>query len=74
MFENRYLLIAAAMLCALAPALPAQAAVGDDYPTRPVRLLVPNPPGGGSDAVARILAQKLGERLSQQFVVDAGWI
>lgn len=49
---------------------PATAAVGDDYPARPVRLLVPNPPGGGSDAVARILAQKLGERLGQQFVVD----
>ncbi len=42
----------------------------DDYPSRPVRVLVPNPPGGGSDAVARILAQKLTERMGQQFVVD----
>lgn len=50
--------------------LQAMAAAGDDYPARPVRLLVPNPPGGGSDAVARILAQKLTERFSQQFVVD----
>ncbi len=59
-------------LCALALsfALHGYAAPGDDYPTRPVRLLVPNPPGGGSDAVARILAQKLGERMQQQFVVD----
>ncbi len=48
----------------------AQAAAADDYPSRPVRVLVPNPPGGGSDAVARILAQKLGERMGQQFVVD----
>lgn len=51
-------------------AQPTSAAVGDDYPARPVRMLVPNPPGGGSDAVARILAQKLGERMGQQFVVD----
>jgi len=60
------LLVLVPLLCAT----PAQAAAGDDYPSRPVRLLVPNPPGGGSDAVARILAQKLGERLNQQFVVD----
>jgi tripartite-type tricarboxylate transporter receptor subunit TctC len=49
---------------------PVGAAVANDYPSRPVRLLVPNPPGGGSDAVARILAQKLGESMGQQFVVD----
>jgi len=73
MFKNKYLYQLAFLLCGLAPVLsaaPVQAAAGDDYPARPVRLLVPNPPGGGSDAVARILAQKLGERLSQQFVVD----
>ena len=57
-------------LCALTLPLallasPAVAAVANDYPSRPVRLLVPNPPGGGSDAVARILAQKLTERLGQ---------
>lgn len=45
-------------------------AMADDYPSRPVRVLVPNPPGGGSDAVARILTQKLTERMGQQFVVD----
>ena len=73
MFKNKYLYNFSAALLALMPLLcatSAQAAVGDDYPSRPVRLLVPNPPGGGSDAVARILAQKLGERLNQQFVVD----
>ena len=41
-----------------------------DYPTRPVRLIVPFPPGGGTDFLARTLGQKLGERLGQQFVLD----
>lgn len=40
------------------------------YPARPVRLVVPYTPGGSSDAVARILGQKLGEMLGQQFVID----
>jgi tripartite-type tricarboxylate transporter receptor subunit TctC len=40
------------------------------YPARPVRVIVPYSPGGSSDAVARILTQKLGETLGQQFVID----
>ena len=72
MFKNKYLHRTFALGAALMvlPALQAHAAAGDDYPSRPVRLMVPNPPGGGSDAVARILAQKLTERMGQQFVVD----
>lgn len=45
-------------------------ATGADYPVRPVRVIVPYSPGGSSDAVARILSQKLGETLGQQFVID----
>lgn len=41
-----------------------------NYPTRPVRVIVPYTPGGASDAVARILGQKLTETLGQQFVID----
>jgi tripartite-type tricarboxylate transporter receptor subunit TctC len=41
-----------------------------DYPTRAVRLLVGYPPGGGMDAIGRVLAPKLGEALGQQFVVE----
>ena len=40
------------------------------YPTRPVRLIVPFPPGGGNDFVGRLVAKYLGERLGQQFIVD----
>jgi tripartite-type tricarboxylate transporter receptor subunit TctC len=40
------------------------------YPERPVRLIVPTPPGGGGDNVARILAPKLGEIIGQQIVID----
>ncbi|MDH4395006.1 MAG: tripartite tricarboxylate transporter substrate binding protein [Limnobacter sp.] len=42
----------------------------DDYPTRPVKLVVPYPPGGGTDAVARILSDKLATKLGQPFIVD----
>lgn len=41
-----------------------------DYPTRTVTLVVPFPPGGGVDAMARVVAQKLSEAFKQQFVVE----
>jgi tripartite-type tricarboxylate transporter receptor subunit TctC len=41
-----------------------------DYPVRAVRVIVPGPPGGGADILARAVAQKLTENLGQQFVVD----
>jgi tripartite-type tricarboxylate transporter receptor subunit TctC len=40
------------------------------YPSRPLRMIIPFPAGGGSDAIGRTLAPKLGERLNQPIVVD----
>lgn len=41
-----------------------------NYPERPVRMIVPYAPGGGSDTIARVIGQKLSERLKQPFVID----
>ena len=58
--------ILAALLVCAAMAVHAQ----DRFPEKPVRFIVPFPPGGGTDALARILAAKLGEQWGQQVIVD----
>jgi len=62
-------LVKIALLVALSM-LGAGVASAQSYPNRPVRMIIPFPPGGGSDAVGRILAAKMSERLGQQIVVD----
>lgn len=55
---------------AVAAALVSTAAFAQSYPVRPVKVVVPYPPGGPTDIVARVLAQKLSEQTGQQFLVD----
>jgi len=59
------LLVGVGLLAAFANVVGAQ-----DYPTKPVRLIIPFPPGGSNDVVGRIIATGLGERLGKQVIVD----
>jgi tripartite-type tricarboxylate transporter receptor subunit TctC len=64
-----------AAICLLAIGLSALArstggALALDYPTRPVRFVVGFPPGGATDILARLIGQRLSERLGQQFVIE----
>ena len=60
---NRLLLILVALACA-------SAATAQNYPSRPIRYIVPQAPGGSSDTLARIVTQRAAEGLGQQLVVD----
>jgi len=55
---------------ALSLALAATAALAQDYPTRPIHMIVPYPPGGGTDIVARVITEPLGQALGQPIVID----
>ena len=59
-----------AILVALSALLFGGTATAQDYPSRPVKIVVPFPAGGSNDIIARILAQKLGERTGQTFLIE----
>ena len=63
----RVILAALAMLIA---ASPAGAQSADTFPDRTVRMVIPYPPGGGTDLIGRLIAQKLGEAWKQSVIVD----
>jgi tripartite-type tricarboxylate transporter receptor subunit TctC len=65
--DHRVTVAALAVLSGLSAAITASA---QNYPARPVRVVVPFSPGGGSDITARVFSQKLSEALHQQFIVD----
>src|SRR5262249_38265561 len=54
---------------AVSPAM-SRLARADTYPSKPIRLIVPVPPGGTFDIVARLVAQAVSERLNQQIVIE----
>lgn len=58
------------LAAAFALALAAGGALADTWPSKPVTLVVPFPPGGSTDSIARALAPKLQERFGQTFIVD----
>lgn len=62
----RWIALATLALCAASPAAMAQAA----YPNKPITLVVTYPPGGGADAMARLIGPKMGEALGQTIVVE----
>lgn len=64
----KVLAVAALLACTLT--CPASQAQGDRYPSKPIRLIVPFPAGGGTDVIARFTADRLSQKLGQPIIVD----
>jgi tripartite-type tricarboxylate transporter receptor subunit TctC len=67
---NRVLIAVASLLAGLLPAVDAIAQRASDYPVRPIRWIIPFPPGGSNDMLGRFLGTKLTDRVGQQVVID----
>jgi len=59
-----------ALVTGLSLLLPAMPAMAEDFPAHPIRLIVPFPPGGPSDIIARVIGQRMSEIASQPVVID----
>ena len=64
---SRILSLVGVMLTAVLPLAPVMA---QDYPSKPIKLIIPYPPGGATDVIGRIVALKMSEALGQQLIVD----
>jgi tripartite-type tricarboxylate transporter receptor subunit TctC len=62
--------VASAILCLIALLWCASPPLAQDYPSKPIRFIVPYPPGGGTDVIARIVQQRLSEGLGQPIVIE----
>jgi tripartite-type tricarboxylate transporter receptor subunit TctC len=60
----------AVLLTAVSPLLLSGASVAQDYPNKPIRIVIPFPPGGPTDGMARIISERFGRTLGQTIVVD----
>ena len=69
-FAQRWVRLALAPVALTAAASWSGVAVAQPFPNRPIKLMVPFTPGGGTDILARIVAQKMGDALGQPVVVD----
>jgi tripartite-type tricarboxylate transporter receptor subunit TctC len=58
------------VLCAISALLPCSLSRADDYPSRPIHVIVPYSPGGPTDVYGRLLAQYLGEALKQPLIIE----
>ena len=63
---HKPLLVVAVVLCNVSAGF----AQSTGYPTKPIRMIVPFPPGGGNDILARTVGQRLSEVVNQQIIVD----
>lgn len=66
---SRRIFVALGLVAGILP-LAHAAQQADSYPNRPIRIIVPFPPGGSNDTLSRFVGTKLGERLGQQIVID----
>jgi tripartite-type tricarboxylate transporter receptor subunit TctC len=67
---RRRQLLATLAIAPVAAAVPSLARAQDKWPAKPIKLMVGFPPGGGADAMARLVGAKLGERLGQPVIID----
>lgn len=70
MLSHRRRLLGAASLAALSLGLPLAASAQANWPSRPIKIIVPYPPGGSSDIIARAISQPLSEALKQSVIVE----
>ena len=68
--QRRAIGLACTAVCALFACTSALAQASGGYPNKPIKLVVPYPPGGPTDIVARVVAQKLSEQLGQSIIID----